>query len=232
MTPEQEKEIVQLRDRNLSPKQIARKLGLRPAQVTAFLRDRAQATERSLIEKEGYLPVFSCLVNENAAVELLDSPPSESDEESLLGFAGLASISLTRREHNKYWVACYLVDYYCLGVKDAVPPRKFSFQDYEGFIRHNYAPFDNDYREITIAQARGIVWGAIDYAKQLGFHPHYDFQKAKSHLGEPQEGDPKLTFGRNGKPFYASGPYDDAHAIVKTLERSVGEGNFEFMIGL
>jgi len=232
MTPEQEKEIVELRDRNLSPKQIARKLGLRPAQVTAFLRDRAQSAERSLIEKEGHLPVFSCLVNESAAVDLLDPANPASEEENAERFGGMASVSVTRREHNKYWIACYLVDYYCLGVKDAVPPMKLSLQDYERFIQKAYEPFFNNYREITLAQARGIVWGAIDYAKQLGFQPHRDFQKAKSHLGEPQEDDPKLTFGRNGKPFYASGPYDDTEKIVKTLQRSIGDGNFNFMMGL
>ncbi|CAN1212065.1 hypothetical protein TUMEXPCC7403_17800 [Tumidithrix helvetica PCC 7403] len=43
MTPEQTQEIARLRALNLSPKQTARQLGLRPAEVTAFI--KAQATE-------------------------------------------------------------------------------------------------------------------------------------------------------------------------------------------
>ncbi|MGA7932589.1 MAG: hypothetical protein WCA35_03330 [Kovacikia sp.] len=34
MTPEERQEVIRLRNLKLSPKQIARKLGLRPSQVT------------------------------------------------------------------------------------------------------------------------------------------------------------------------------------------------------
>ena len=57
------KEIVRLRALNLSPKQIARKLGLRPAEVTAVI--KAQAEEASLARAErGELPpVEACFIN-------------------------------------------------------------------------------------------------------------------------------------------------------------------------
>ncbi|WP_421656838.1 hypothetical protein [Leptothermofonsia sp. ETS-13] len=38
MTPEQIQEIVRLRSQNLAPKQIARQLGLRSAEVTAVIK--------------------------------------------------------------------------------------------------------------------------------------------------------------------------------------------------
>ncbi len=46
---------------------------------------------------------------------------------------------------------------------------------------------------ITLEQAQAIVFGAIDYAADLGFKPHKDFQKTKKHLGT-WNGQPKLTF--------------------------------------
>lgn len=41
-------------------------------------------------------------------------------------------------------------------------------------------------------------------------------------------------FGRDGKPFYANGPYEDQarqQSILRTLERTVGVGNFHYMLG-
>jgi hypothetical protein len=31
--------------------------------------------------------------------------------------------------------------------------------------------------------------------------------------------------------MYVAGPYDDPDRIIRTLELSVGKGNFEFLIG-
>jgi len=31
-------------------------------------------------------------------------------------------------------------------------------------------------------------------------------------------------------PFYAAGPYDDANAVMRTLTRTAGEGNFHFLV--
>jgi hypothetical protein len=39
-----------------------------------------------------------------------------------------------------------------------------------------------------------------------------------------------IRFGRDGKPFFVQGPHDDADAVLQTLERSVGRGNFTFLV--
>lgn len=71
----------------------------------------------------------------------------------------------------------------------------------------------------------------MEYAVQLGFSPHSDFEKTRSHLGE-WSGEPKIHCGRNGKPFYVSGPYDNPMKILKTLREKVGEGNFDYLMGM
>lgn len=43
MTPEQQAEILRLRRAKVAPKQIARQLKLRPAEVTAFIQNNAEA---------------------------------------------------------------------------------------------------------------------------------------------------------------------------------------------
>ncbi|MCG8365896.1 MAG: hypothetical protein MJA27_21500, partial [Pseudanabaenales cyanobacterium] len=154
------KEIVRLRALNLSPKQIARKLGLRPAEVTAVI--KAQAEEASLARAErGELPpVKACFINTDAVGRLLGHQPQrqgfwqkqkDRDEDENSGFA---QIFVARLERNRYLVCSYLVDYWCLGVKDALGPRKFDRSKYEAFIQKAYARFSAGYQEITLEQAQ------------------------------------------------------------------------------
>jgi hypothetical protein len=93
-----------------------------------------------------------------------------------------------------------------------------------------YQGFPDGYQEITLQQAQAIVYGAVNYATELGFKPHKDFQKTENHLGT-WNGQPKLTFGRQGKPYFISGPYDNSERIMQTLRQNVGEGNFDYLVG-
>lgn len=53
---------------------------------------------------------------------------------------------------------------------------------------------------------------------------------SKSCLGEPPETLLDLEFGKDGQPFYISGPYENPDKILKTLRENVGEGNFHYVI--
>ena len=231
-------EVVRLRALNLSPKQIARKLGLRPSEVTALI--KAQAEEASLARAErGELPpVEACFINTDAFERLLEHQPrrrgfwqkaANQDDDNNSGFA---QVSVARLERNRYLVCSYLVDYWCLGVKDALGPRKFDHSKYEAFIEGSYERFSQGYQEITLEQAQSIVWGAVDYAASLGLKPHKDFEKAKPLLGGRPSNPIEIEFGRDGKPYYFSGPYDNADKIVATLRETVGEGNFHYMVAM
>ncbi|MGV9871011.1 hypothetical protein [Rhodococcus koreensis] len=52
---------------------------------------------------------------------------------------------------------------------------------------------------------------------------------AAAFLGE-WDGPGRIGFGRDGQPFYLNGPYDNPAAVIGTLERSVGAGNFHFSV--
>ena len=38
-----------------------------------------------------------------------------------------------------------------------------------------------------------------------------------------------ISFGKDGKPLYVFGSYDDHRSVIKTLTRTVGQGNFEVL---
>src|SRR5437867_2121742 len=78
---------------------------------------------------------------------------------------------------------------------------------------------------ITLAQ--DLILGAVDYAAALGFDPHRDFYLAKPHLGTWQPPS-RIQFGLQGRPYFQQGPYDNPTRIMRTLDRSVGPGNYGY----
>ncbi|HEY4724106.1 MAG TPA: hypothetical protein VII92_19785, partial [Anaerolineae bacterium] len=88
--------------------------------------------------------------------------------------SGLAVVVLARRQPDGDFVfGNYLVDYYCLGLKNTyfnvdVPPGEF---------RHDYLPEmfqGTPALDISPALAHEIIYGAIEYAAQFGFKPQRD----------------------------------------------------------
>lgn len=77
-----------------------------------------------------------------------------------------------------------------------------------------------------------LVYGAIDFARRYGFEPHPDFKLGGMVLDPPAPSRHKLEFGKDGKPFYVSRPYDNARAIVDKLEKTAGAGNYDYMVML
>lgn len=78
-----------------------------------------------------------------------------------------------------------------------------------------------------------IVYGAIEYADNLGFSPHKDFSLSKYILGVPIEPTKKIRFGGpDGKPLYILGPEDDPQEIIQRLTEEVGENGFEYILAV
>ena len=42
----------------------------------------------------------------------------------------------------------------------------------------------------------------------------------------------RITFGRDGKPFFIQGPHDNSAHIVSRLRRSAGPEDFEYLIAV
>ncbi len=239
MTPEQEQEITRLRSLNLSPKQIARQLTLRPAEVSAFIQVKAQAAQLNRNTKGELAPLHHCLINESAGKHLLAQsatnlsllqrlkPKFQSNDDEV---SGLCQIFVTRVERGTYFVCSYLVDYWCLGVKSTFGPRKMDAPKYERMVQSSYQTFAEDSQEITLEEAQSIIFGAIDYADGLGFKPDPDFERSKLQLGERYETLIDIEFGQDGQPFYMDGPHDNPAKVIATLERTVGKGNFHYIV--
>ena len=85
--------------------------------------------------------------------------------------------------------------------------------------------------ECSVDLAHQIIYGAIDYASELGFKPQRDF-KLSQYILEERDKFGEITeveFGKDGKPFYIAGPDDNVPAIMKKLEAKLGPDNFPFI---
>jgi len=140
------------------------------------------------------------------------------------GLEGLVSVLVARRERpGRLWVCGYLVDTFCLGVKNALGPVPVTDGELPGFR----PMFFQGMESVEAPEELGphLVLGAVDYARTLGFEPHPDFAAAAGHLGR-WTGPSALAFGCDGVPTFVPGPDDDRDRIVRTLTRTVGADGF------
>jgi len=144
----------------------------------------------------------------------------------------MAAVAVVRRHRTHRVSACgYLVDTHCLGVKNTLGPRVMGDDELPGFVRMFFGAFAQagPPLEAPLELARHLVWGAVDAARRLGFEPAADFASTAEHLGSWSQ-DSVIGFGRDGVPCYVQGPYDDAASVMRTLTRTVGAGNFDFLV--
>lgn len=221
--------VRQLRGQGRSPKEIARSLGIRPAAVSPLVRRLAvesapEAHEAALV---------GCWVNQGWSEDLgVTGHPEWPRGAPSEGRAGLATVAVAREARGaKVSVCSILVDTHCLGVKDTIGPRSMGRDKLADFKRSVYGGYDAPPLDAPLDLAQDLVFGALEYARRLGFQPVPDFEQCAGHLGS-WSGPSAIRFGRHGKPMYVAGPYDDARQVMRTLELSVGKGNFDFLVGL
>jgi hypothetical protein len=221
-------QVRQLRGEGKTPKQIARALGMTPSAVAPLIRaiaaQSAAATPPQLI---------GCWINTDWSQGLSvdpahgwqDQPPSPDNT------GGLVSVLIARRHRfDKVSMCGYLTDVYCLGVKNVIGPEITEELALRQFLPTYYTAYPHGWQDAPIELAQHLVFGAIAYARSLGFEPHATFTHAADHLGV-WEGPSAITFGRNGKPFYLSGPHDNPRKVIKTLEHAVGPPpTFDYVI--
>ena len=144
---------------------------------------------------------------------------------------GLATVVVARRQPNhNIAFGTYLVDYYCLGVKNAYLNVDIPHSAFIGQYLPEILP--DGIVEITPALAHELVYGSIDYAAQFGFKPHRDFRQAGLMLAAPGTHPPTgdIEFGYEGQPLFIAGPFDKVEATMKQLERTTGDGNYHFFV--
>jgi hypothetical protein len=176
-----------------------------------------QSPENYIRTRARNLEIFECLIN-----------PDWKER-------GIADVVVARKHTNgNITAAIYLVDLFCLGVKDTM----YLFNEIEAVYREKLQPVEdvNPFIKIEYILAHNIIYAAIEFAGDYGFVPHKDFNSVTKYLLEEDTDDVELIdieCGQDGKPSYFQG-LDDTKAtvarIIKQLERTAGRGNFNFTV--
>jgi hypothetical protein len=126
----------------------------------------------------------------------------------------------------------FLIDLGCLGVKDAFMQRFATLEHYDRELREQLVDMRPMLRTDLNFVAK-LVREAVAYARSLGFRPHKDFQEAAPLLdgADPDAALAEIPLGQDGQPLFVNGPYDNVPKIIETLNRSVGAGNYHYMLG-
>lgn len=142
---------------------------------------------------------------------------------------GMANIFVTREHSNgNKTIGMYLVDTYCLGVKDTHYLFNITDKEFEEIKEQTSEQLeliDEKYELI-----HNIIFGGIDYAEEYGFKPHKDFKLTKYILDDDENVELiDIEFGLKGKPAVFVGKEKHPSNIISQLEKVVGNDNFSII---
>jgi len=171
---------------------------------------------RALLRSSGNWPLHECLVTKDWQQE-----------------GNIVQILVARRSPSGQIAAgTFLVDLGCLGVKSAFASLFDTRREYEQKLRARITS-QQEMIKAEVNLVAKIIREAIAYAKDLGFKPDPDYRDAMLVLGDadPDACDTPIPLGgRDGKPFYIAGPYDNVDRIMAKLMRKLGPDGFTYLI--
>ncbi len=164
-------------------------------------------------------------------MNLTQKKATEAWRSSDLFTLGIGYIVIARyKASGEVETGVFLVDIFCLGVKDAFY-HKYAGSEFDGALDRILR---SGKESVTPAYARKLIEDCVAYAGKLGLGPHADYKKACRVFGGIVASDCKeeFSFGNNGKPYYVQGPGDSPariNQIERLLTAKCGEGNFDIL---
>jgi hypothetical protein len=139
---------------------------------------------------------------------------------------GLGNLVIARKAPDgQLACAVFLVDVYCLGVKNALWTI-LGQSEFHALCRK----LDDEGRlaQVTPEHFAKLVYCAADFGQSLGFPQHRDFRHAQRLLAgiDPSQCPDEFEFGKDGRPLYIRGPretVDEARTIVARVQALGGE---------
>jgi hypothetical protein len=167
---------------------------------TAYIKTRARN-----------LPISECYVN------------NEWDDSKM------ANVVVVRSHSNgNKTLGMYLVDLFCLGVKDSTFRFNQSMLEYEEFISEIS---DAAFTKIDYELAHNIIYAGIEFAETFGIYPCKEFQEVTRYILE-EDTDAidviEIECGYDDKPMIIVGPHNkiQMQKTIAHLEKKVGKDGF------
>lgn len=201
------------RQKRLIKKQLKRE-GNHP-HVIHLNKAQSEALIRESLEEIGKYPIHQCLIPQG------------------LFATGFGTTIIARKiGESEVIVGGFLLDAYCLGVRSAFL-RALPIHEYNTTIASMHA--HENFGLAEPALVRALVEQCVEYAGNLGFKPHSDYEETRYIFGDidPKECTETFTFGKDGKPRFVAGPNDApkrCQRIIERLEEKCGPEGFTYKL--
>lgn len=142
---------------------------------------------------------------------------------------GEGTVIVVRRHPNdKFTLATYLLDIFCLGVKDTFYRLRLDDFEYEEYLDKFTSM---DVTEITYNEAHNWIYGAIAFAEEAGIAPHKDFNVTQYMLEEDTEDIPLIeyNYGKDGKHFLVAMSQLELSRYFPILKKNLGD-DFDYVL--
>lgn len=142
---------------------------------------------------------------------------------------GEGTVIVVRRHPNdKFTLATYLLDIFCLGVKDTFYRLRLDEFEYEEYLDKFTSM---DVTEITYNEAHNWIYGAIAFAEEAGIAPHKDFNVTQYMLEEDTEDIPLIeyNYGKDGKHFLVAMSQLEFSRYFPILKKNLGD-DFDYVL--
>jgi len=136
---------------------------------------RAMAAERGATGDEHEHVEYLLNGGRSTGLKIIGHHPEWHDPATDESIGGLVTALVARRRHRRGATVCvYLLDVYCLGIKNAMGPDHDGRAGAPSTHDHAFGGYEAPPMPAPIEFVRELVLGAADYARQLGFAPHPD----------------------------------------------------------
>jgi len=203
----------------INPRKRQKKLERRKAKEKAERRELARRESPGLpsrIQQASAAPILHCCVTAE------------------IWRHGIGNVLVSRQlSDGQVAFAVFLVDVYCLGVKNIfvniVSRARYDEEGYGKLIHQG------GLTKMLPECARKLVENAVQYANELGLSPHSDYRTARLIFADiaAEACTEDYTFGKDGKPFFVSGPHDSparCQQILRTLHNHCGPDGYHFLM--
>jgi len=187
------------------------------AQHESYQQALTPSSPQAILRRARTFHLYECLISDNW---------NKKDN------MGLVEVLVARQQPDgNICFGVYLVDTFCLGLKNTFANVGFSRSRYQSEIRNKVFRAGKPV-ECSIELAQQMIYQSIEYAEQFGFEPEKDFALSqyllapRGELEEPYQ----LTFGKDGKPFFIAGPNDNVTRVLRQLEKTAGQGNYDYLV--
>ena len=157
------------------------------------------------------LPIEQCYVNTNWREE------------------GMAHVMVVRRRpDDRFAMVSYLVDTFCLGVKDAMWNTRMEKSEIDALVEHYTEVID--FAMCDYATVHNLVLGAVEFAEEAGIKPCPEWAIGQYGLDEDSDDIELIEFdyGIMGKHFLNTATKAEGVKYLPILEKTLGKGNFSY----